>query len=335
MDNRRLTALFHTYVNETCTEDERLEFMKIVSEADHDEDVRALLDNLWQTLPDQSEIRLSSQKSGEIINSIFISERKEQVTRSGQPNSAWLKIAATISAIMISSLGLYYFTSEKPEATAITMDSAVRENDHQWLRLPDGSTVVLNSGSTLHYPQTFAGNTREVMLIGEGYFDIKHDPDKPFVVRTGTVTTVVLGTAFNIKAYSYEKDITVTVTRGKVKVSDENKLLAIITPDQQLTFRKEKQETRQQVVDSNVVIAWMDQDLFFDDVSMEEAAATLEERFDVEINFNSEKLKACRFTATFVKGEDLQQILEIICEFNRATFEQKTFNRIEIRGEGC
>src|SRR5688572_8298430 len=108
--------------------------------------------------------------------------------------------------------------------------------DPQFLRLPDGSTVLLNEGSKLEYPITFSGDTREVFLQGEGYFDIQHNPSKPFVVKTANVTTTVLGTAFNVKAFPSEKHITVTVTRGKVKVSKDEKVLGVITHDQQITI---------------------------------------------------------------------------------------------------
>lgn len=69
------------------------------------------------------------------------------------------------------------------------------------MRLPDGSTVLLNEGSELSYSTSFGKQAREVTLTGEGYFDVQHNLSKPFKVLTGNVTTTVLGTAFNIKAY--------------------------------------------------------------------------------------------------------------------------------------
>jgi ferric-dicitrate binding protein FerR (iron transport regulator) len=87
----------------------------------------------------------------------------------------------------------------------------------QLINLPDGSKVVLNANSKLEYPPGFSNNTREVYLDGEAYFDIAHDPGKPFIVHTGSISTRVLGTAFNINAYRSQQFVEVTVTRVKWK----------------------------------------------------------------------------------------------------------------------
>ncbi|WP_163024732.1 FecR family protein, partial [Pseudomonas viridiflava] len=103
-------------------------------------------------------------------------------------------------------------------------------NEHQKVNMPDGSTVILNNNSSISYPKVF-GVKRAVTLTGVGYFDIRHDLKKSFTVHTGNLSTVVLGTAFNIKAYDRDHEISVTVTRGKVSVLDSNAALAILTPN--------------------------------------------------------------------------------------------------------
>src|SRR5690606_5004009 len=84
--------------------------------------------------------------------------------------------------------------------------------------------------SVLNYPKEF-GETREVHLEGEGFFDIKHDPTRPFVVTSGNLTTTVLGTAFNIRALPNDDRIVVTVIRGKVQVKDGERVLGVIADD--------------------------------------------------------------------------------------------------------
>lgn len=91
------------------------------------------------------------------------------------------------------------------------------------LTLPDGSNVTLNAGTRLSYPQRFNHKKREVVLLsGEAYFDIKHDIKKPFIVNADKTRTTVLGTAFNIRAYSFIGDVTVTVASGKVAVNSQS-----------------------------------------------------------------------------------------------------------------
>jgi ferric-dicitrate binding protein FerR (iron transport regulator) len=246
----------------------------------------------------------------------------------------WRTIAVAAS-VFVAALALFYFT---PSGDHVIADNTTAQLplEHQIIKLPDGSVVKLNHGSSLDYPESFAGKeTREVFLIGEGYFDIQHDPAHEFIVRTGNLKTVVLGTAFNIKAYPTDNDITVTVTRGKVRVSDDNNVLGVITPDQQITFNKDSQAIDRKLVDSRNAIAWSDKDIFFDDITLYEAARQLEMRFQVKIRLTDQKLRNCRFTATFVRGENINQMLTVICEFNGAQFVNDESGNIEITGPGC
>src|SRR5690606_2603405 len=105
---------------------------------------------------------------------------------------------------------VFYFSLKPGEPTTTVHaefgNSKVTKLAHQLLLLPDGSTVLLNNNSSLDFPQQFTGDTREVILKGEAYFDIKPDASRPFIIHTGKVKTRVLGTAFNIRAYPEEID---------------------------------------------------------------------------------------------------------------------------------
>jgi ferric-dicitrate binding protein FerR (iron transport regulator) len=188
--------------------------------------------------------------------------------------------------------------------------------------LPDGSTVILSPGSKLNYPSSFDGmQKREVFLDGQAFFDIKHNATRPFIVHTGKIETIVLGTAFNIKALPGEKEITVTVKRGKVKVIDENKELGIITPNQQITYNKEKVSSDIKVVDSDSYLNWKEQDLLFDNLTIAEAAKLLEEKYKVEIVISDSSISSQRFTATFTKNDTFEQALKSICVFNGVNYK--------------
>jgi transmembrane sensor len=332
MKNERLTFLFQRYIERTCTNAERQELMEIIARSSNDQELQALLDDVWQTVPSHSP--LAPGKAEKILDTILatphlISQPKKHSV------FTWGRIAASVAFILLVTSTLYYFKKAvKPEILSGNTGSAAAE--HEFIKLQDGSTVVLNGGSTLQYPTSFEGKaTREVVLTGEGFFDIQHDPEKPFIVHTGNLKTTVLGTAFNVRAYDTDKSITVTVRRGKVKVSDDRETFGVITPDQQITFDKTRKLAEQRPVDSRMSIAWLEQDLFFNDITMAEAAAQLEERFGITIRFSNTRIKACRFTATFVKGEDLDQVLQVICEFNGATYGKDEKGTIQIDGEGC
>lgn len=311
--------------------------MQTLAQPASDEALQALMDKLWEELPENG--KLSAEKTERILEHILPASRSRVVQPLQKQRtflSPWMKVAAAVALALLAGAIWYGNTSLKKESSPIAQTSEPSASEHQFLKLPDGSTVVLNAGSHLEYPSSFEGmGHREVLLRGEGYFDIKHDASKPFVVRTGNLTTTVLGTAFNIKAYDDEKNITVTVTRGKVQVSDEGRTLGVITPNQEITFDKLDRQSQQRSVDSNNAIAWKSHDIFFDDITLQEAAAQLEERFHVTIRFENEKTRHCRFTATFLHGEDLDQILQIICEFNGANYARDAGGNLLIKGDGC
>src|SRR5439155_2315167 len=104
--------------------------------------------------------------------------------------------------------------------------------EQKYLLLPDSTQVWLNAASSLEFPEAFQSGKREVYLVGEAFFDVKHAENRPFIIHTGNVTTRVVGTAFNIKGYPDQPDVIVSVKRGKVQVSKNEKLVATLTVGQ-------------------------------------------------------------------------------------------------------
>lgn len=248
----------------------------------------------------------------------------------------WRRVAA-VAAILLVTLSTYlfwpslhHFFSPQQLVSLKTSSQTTRK-----IVLADGSTVWLNAGSELQYAKVFTGKAREVFLTGEAYFDIQHDPGHPFLVHTGDVTTTVLGTAFNIKTDPQTHLLAVTVTRGKVSVSNAQGLLAMLAPDQQFIINTFSQVKQQQRVDAEQEIAWLQNDLYLDDVTFGEAARQLEERFTVIIRFHDPKAAGCRFTATLLKGKKLEDILKVICAFNHSNWQKQTNGTITIYGNKC
>jgi transmembrane sensor len=169
----------------------------------------------------------------------------------------------------------------------------------RFVKLPDGSFVILNENSELDYPDQFDGKTREVTLRGEAYFDIKHINSKAFIVHTGDISTTVLGTAFDIKAFPDQNDVVVTVTRGKVKIADKKKIYAVITPNQQVSINKENNQVAQLQVDAESVVAWKKLYLVLSDITLEDAALLIGNKYHVRITIPDEKLKKCMITVKF------------------------------------
>ncbi|SEA51393.1 FecR family protein [Pedobacter hartonius] len=254
----------------------------------------------------------------------------------GKKRLLWQRIASIAAALLISFALYLEWQPIKMHFQPVQFNTLhVPPKHKKQVHLADGSQVWINEGSELKYPEIFEGRTREVYLSGEAYFDIAHNAAKPFIIHTGKVVTTVLGTAFNIREDQNNHTVVVTVTRGKVSVADEHKLLGIIIPDQQISFNTSKNEVVKAVVDAQQVIAWQHSDLHFEDVSFAEAALKLQQRFNVKISFSNEKLKNCRFTGTSLNGEKLEKILKVICAFNNASYQTRPDGSILIGGKGC
>jgi ferric-dicitrate binding protein FerR (iron transport regulator) len=228
--------------------------------------------------------------------------------------------AAAVFIVFVSSL--FFLSGRFPKKqTSISRVPAASPSENRVIFLSDGSSVILSPGSKLSYPSSFEGmEKREVFLTGQAFFDVKHNVSKPFIVQTGNLETVVLGTSFNIKAIPGEKDITVTVTKGRVKVVNANKTLGIITPNHQIVYNKGEVSFTMKAVNNDSYLNWKEHDLLFDNLTIAEAAELLEKRYNVKIAISDQSISSQRFTATFSKDESFEQALKSICEFNEVSY---------------
>lgn len=183
------------------------------------------------------------------------------------------------------------------------------------LTLPDGSLVILNAGTRLSYPQRFNHARREVLLLdGEAYFDIQHDEKKPFIVNADKTRTTVLGTTFNIRAYRFIDNVTVTVARGKVAVSNQSVrargLQCFLLPNERITYDKGSGAMQKSDAKAQDALGWMDGRLIFTNENFGQVAGLLENKYNVKIKFEDSKLAAYHFSASFEASENLSDVLD-------------------------
>jgi len=288
----------------------------------------------WQQLDRSGKEQWLSDVFMEIKDTIKANEPKVVLIESRR--YLWYKIAG-VAAVLIMVFGLYlsWPLLEKRMLSQDLTSLSIPDHEKKQITLADGTQVWLNAGSELKYPKEFNGKTREIYLSGEAYFDVKHDAAKPFLIHTGKVLTTVLGTAFNIKEDQNKHTLEVTVTRGKVSVADDGKVLSILTSNQQVSLDMISRKPIEKTIDAQTVIAWRDENILFDDITLADAAIQLEQHFHVKITFNNDKLKRCRFSGATLKGDQLNKILDVITDFNNATWETKSSGHIVIYGEGC
>lgn len=339
MSIHRFKYLFQQFVNKTATSEESVEFLSMMKREDYNEELQILLDEFWRE--PYSITPLGQARAERIFNQIMASSQvNEKVQHHISGKRIWLKaVAAVLIIISISALlyKLEFQSSDSRMASVVKNNNLVKPDKpgRRFINLPDGSSVILNENSRLEFGGFNANGKREVYLEGEAYFDIKHDASHPFIVYTGKLQTTVLGTAFNINSNSQNGTITVTVIRGKVKVGDKTHTFNVIDPDEQVVFDKELSPNIKKSVIAKNFIAWKNEDIYFDDVNIKDVANQLEERFNVSIVFSNEIIKNCRFSATFLKSQSLEQILNVIGEFNHIEYQLKDKNTVLLDGAGC
>ena len=327
--NDRLSYLFKQYLHKTYTPEEYDELMQLINRPENDQFVRSLIDEGWNIpLPEYEQ---DTAKANHIFNTII--EQRAQPQPQPRRLQPLVKYMAAAVLIIAMGIGIYYYT--KPASTPVVKQTQPpTPARHRYIKLPDGSTVLLNTGSELTYPNSF-GNTREVHLTGEAYFDIHHNASKPFIVYAGNTRTVVLGTAFDIKAFTGQQNVIVTVTRGKVRVEKDKETVGILTPNEQLTVFNDNSSFKKATVNTTEAIAWKQDDILFDDVPLQEAIQQLEERFGCTIILSNKALGNCRISASFLHNETLQEVIQVIARINRMEAIIGDNKTITLSGEGC
>jgi ferric-dicitrate binding protein FerR (iron transport regulator) len=233
----------------------------------------------------------------------------------------FLAIAATITGICFV-WGFYNFNLHNKKINNTIVKNINAPNislENKYILLPDSSIIVLHPGSQVKY--VFNAKTREVFLTGEAFFNVRHLANRPFIVHTRKITTTVLGTSFNIKAYP-SQTVIVSVTRGKVGVTDEVKKTSVfLTPNQQIVISSDNMKVLQKAVQAQQTISWVSSDMQFTAVPFKELAEKLSIRYGVMVKFNDATLENYLITGRFTGTESLNEVLKALCGTSSSTYK--------------
>jgi ferric-dicitrate binding protein FerR (iron transport regulator) len=176
------------------------------------------------------------------------------------------------------------------------------------LELADGTLITLNAESRIRYPNRFEGEERRVELEGEAFFNVTHQPDRPFIVSNEKLRVRVLGTSFNLKVYPDERQ-QATLLAGSVEVDCGGENVRIV-PGEQLTWDGREWSVR--VVDVTPYIAWKEQRFVFEDELLEEVLKKLERWYDINVYIRYPSLKEIRYTGNLPKYEEIDKVLHLL-----------------------
>ena len=206
--------------------------------------------------------------------------------------------------------------------TLKTIQTIAKPLSYTTIKLPDGSTVKLNAGTTLKYPEIFAGNIRKVILSGEAFFDVIHDSKHPFVVEINNVEIEDLGTSFNISAYPGREQVVVNVVTGSVRLFDKDQKEAKIIPaGSSGKFLTRKSEITVSNTLTPNFLSWQTKEISFRHTPLATVFEELENIYHIKLEFSDPSIANISYTANFEKFQ-IDDIVNVIAETHHLSVQK-------------
>jgi ferric-dicitrate binding protein FerR (iron transport regulator) len=235
--------------------------------------------------------------------------------------NSWLLIFQRVAAILILPLLIYTAwilsnRSQNIKVSTVMKSSETAYGVRSQIILSDGTKVWLNSGTKLSYPETFSGNSREVKLTGEAYFQVESDKDNPFFVDLNGYKVKATGTKFNISNYQNDNTITTYLDHGNISflayTNDKQNEPVLLKENDIIILNKGEKKYKLQNTDGRKYLAWIDGKLVFKNDNTNDVAERLGRWYNAEIIFDDKLSQSGYvFTATF-KQESLEEALKLL-----------------------
>lgn len=286
----------------------------VLAEIEQDKEAQKVYDelkNIWALLSSTKEMPLSE------ANEMYSRFKKQLPSASNNRRMRLgnlLKYAAIfILGVMITSLSVYlterkgWMGSDKEFIQTVVADKGQISK----AILPDSSVVWINSGSKITYNSKFARNNRKIELVGQAFFHAAHNEKIPFVVDVNGFLVKVLGTKFDVNAYSGEKNIRVVLESGRVELcqSFNHDFKYTLSPGEMATFNLEDKKLTIDKVKPELFSSWKEGVLIFRDKPMTEVLDELQRRYNIDIEVKDHDIYKSVFTAR-LSDEPLDKVLK-------------------------
>jgi len=298
---------FRKYINGTCNPKEFADVLEAVRGQEDNDQISSEILELWDaTLKGSVENKENNQLLDKIHHRIGLEESKS-LTRKFTVYKNLLKVAAVLIVGLLVSTAIFYNKPQKQLYTTLIETVTAPYGARTSFKLPDGSEIWLNSGSTISFPKQF-GDIRSIELTGQAFFKVVKD-GKRFMVTTGYGNVEVMGTSFDVMAY-LDENFETTLVEGSVKVRNLKNQVAILKPGQQSVITSSN-ELSVNEVNTNLSTSWKEGKLIFVKEPFQNVAKALERWYNVKIELQGEKLKKLGFTGT-IEMESFGEVLELI-----------------------
>lgn len=334
----RIYDLLEKFASGACSEEEFGELMQLMKANEQDEAIRESMRKYFSSLDSEviSEVHIDEQ--GDMLqDGGLVFERKKKPVRL---RNALLAVCGILSVCMVS---YFYYSRSAPVNRTGDAKTVSRiytpAGSKTSIVLPDGTEVWLNCFSTLTYTTAgFSSGRREVSLVGEAMFKVKHDSLHPFIVHTKNFDVTDLGTVFNVQAYPEDNNGQASLISGSIEVMTKGKhsRKVLLAPNQRIIIRNDSVSSmtvpkpgkipdeptiRPIVLNPQISIApdtaWVVNKLIFTDRSFYDLALQMQRRYNVTVSFKNEKAKNYKFTGRFEEEtiDDALKELQAIAPF--------------------
>lgn len=326
--------LLEKYLNGQCTREELILLLQYFKDEENEPRFKNLIseislridnDNATPTTADQAAVK----EVYEAVHAQIHAPKPASIKRFIWPG---LAAALIIGLVTIGIISKYFLESNAALQYAITKNA-----QHKKVQLPDGTLVWLGPSSKLEFPESFTGDTRQVKLEGEAFFEVTKDKAHPFIIQSGVLTTRVLGTSFTIKSFGAQKSIMVTVLTGKVGVTARQNnrppVHVELLPNQRVVYRQGNlQLKKEEFADAKKILEERAGNYEFKGAPVAQVLEEARRQYGVEID--AADISNCTFYGDLKAGEPVATFMKKLCLVINATWTVDN-NVYHITTPGC
>lgn len=244
-------------------------------------------------------------------NKISPSRPDQKQTKRSIPSRTGFKIAslaAAIAILFILSVTIYF-----PKKNTVRYYTCEVENVHPEYILADGTKISLSKNSRFIYSSEYGKKKREIELIGEAFFEVAKDTQKPFIVHTGKISVQVLGTIFNVKTDERTHSVITTLLSGSIRFDTPQKQI-VLQPDQQLIYNNEKDSIIIKKVDAQIYARWKENLYRYKSKAFGKLVKEIETIYNIPITIKNPALTDIKISGSLKKDLSLDQIFTLLSQ---------------------
>lgn len=314
MENN-ISNTIHKYILGTSNKEELEKAMSILEDPYHNLELRPTLHDLWFSGETEHIAIPEADNFSGMLNEIHHKINLERKTQKKSKAKRLFLNVLKIAAVLLIGAVIANFVQNYKKTEPVYYTSIAPKGSVSQMVLPDNTMVYLNSGSEIKYSIDGDGGQREVFLKGEAWFQVTKNEEKPFVVHTPYYCVNVLGTEFNVKAYSDDNEITTTLEEGLIQISSTEKFKIqnnqILEPGEQLIYNKERNSIELKKVKTSLYTSWKENKLIFINMELKGLITLLERKYGVDIEVNDPSILKLHYDGT-LKNETIIEVMDIL-----------------------